>query len=227
VTQKGKAIIGDLRTDALHEALRQDAASDITLLAFLVLALGGRNVTVQSGLNEGRFDREAITEGLIQGGVLTQDDDAVRAAARAMLVQTLSCRDNMSNSGIGARIAGDAVGATLRLPSMASDEFLACLSRQALEREASANSVRVEARVKDTRAGMVRHFEGATWHYPDAVFALSKLEIEDEIAAAGQPVPGIDDAETGDEDETKAGTVPDGDEESEGDELADLSTAAD
>jgi ParB family chromosome partitioning protein len=227
VTQKGKAIIGDLRTDALHEALRQDTASDITLLAFLVLALGGRNVTVQSGLNEGRFDREAITEALIQGGVLTQDDDAVRAAARAMLVQTLSCRDNMSNSDIGARIAGDAIGATLRLPSMASDEFLACPSRQALEREASANSVRVEARVKDTRAGMVRHFEGATWHYPDAVFALSKLEIEDEITAAGQPVPGIDDAETGDEDETEAGTVPDGDEESEDDELADLSTAAD
>ena len=104
VTQKGRAIIGDLRTDALHESPRQDPASDITLISFLVLALGGRNVAVQSGLNEGRFNREAICEGLIQGGVLSQDDDAVRAAARAMLVQTLSCRDNMSNSGIGARM---------------------------------------------------------------------------------------------------------------------------
>jgi ParB family chromosome partitioning protein len=227
VTQKGRAIIGDLRTDALHDALRQDPASDITLISFLVLALGGRNVTVQSGLNEGRSDREAICAGLIQGGVLTQDDDAVRAAARAMLVQTLSCRDNMSNSGIGARIAGDAIGATLRLPSMATDEFLSCLSRQALEREASTNSVRVEARVKDTRAGMVRHFEGATWHYPDAVFALSKLEIEDETSAAGHFVQGIDDAEPGDGDETEAEPVSEGDEQREGDELADLSAAAD
>jgi ParB-like chromosome segregation protein Spo0J len=227
VTQKGKAIIGDLRTDALHEALRQDPASDITLVAFLVLALGGRNVTVQSGLNEGRFDREAISDGLIQGGVLTQDDDAVRAAAREMLVQTLSCRDNMSNSGVGARISGDAIGATLRLPSMASDEFLACLSRQALEREASANSVRVEARVKDTRAGMVRHFEGATWHYPDAVFALSSLEVEDSIAAGGHWVPGMDDADPGNEDQTEAEPVSEGDEGSEEDEVADLSTAAD
>jgi ParB family transcriptional regulator, chromosome partitioning protein len=184
VTQKGNAIIGDLRTDTLHEALREDPASDVTLMAFLVLALGGRNVSVQSGVNEGRFDRQAICEGLIQGGVLTGDEEAVRAAARAMLVQTLSCGDNMSNSGIGARIAGETIGATLRLPSMATEEFLSCLSRQALEREAAANSVRVEARVKDTRAGMVRHFDGATGHYPDAVFALSKLEIEDEIAGA-------------------------------------------
>jgi hypothetical protein len=232
VTQKGRAIIGDLRTDALHEALRQDPASDVTLLAFLVLALGGRNVTVQSGLNEGRFDREAICEGLIQGGVLTQDDDAVRAAARTMLVQTFSCRDNMSNSGIGARIAGDAIDATLRLPSMATDEFLSCLSRQALERQAATNSVRVEARVKDTRAGMVRHFEGATWHYPDAVFALSKLEVQGGITATGHYVPGTGGADPNngsdpsDEDQAEAEPTSKGEEGSD-DEFADLSTAAD
>lgn len=225
VTQKGRAIIGDLRTDALHEALRQDPASDITLLAFLVLALGGRNVTVQNGMNEGRFDREAICEGLIQGGVLTQDDDAVRAAARAMLVQTLSCRDNMSNSGIGARIAGDTIGATLRLPSMASDEFLSCLSRQALEREASANGVRVEARVKDTREAMVRHFEGTTWYYPDAVFALSKLEIEAGLTTTGHWVPGNTGADSSDEDQAETNPASEGEEGD--DEFADLTAAAD
>lgn len=227
VTQKGKAIIGDLRTDALHEALRQDPASDITLVAFLVLALGGRNVTVQSGVNEGRFGREAICEGLIEGGVLTQDEEAVRAAARAMLVQTLSCRDNMSNSGIGARIAGDAIGATLRLPSMATDDFLSCLSRQALEREAIANSVRVEARVKDTRAGMVRHFEGATWHYPDAVFALSKREIEEQATAAEQSMPGFDDTDPESDDHGEADLAPEAGEGGEDEELTELSSTAD
>lgn len=224
VTQKGRAIIGDLRTDALHEALRQDAASDITLIAFLVLALGGRNVTVQSGVNEGRFDRAALCESLIQGGVLTQDDNAVRAAARSMLARTLSCRDNMSDSGIGARIAGDVIGATLRLPSMATDEFLSCLSRQALEREAAANSVRVEARVKDTRAGMVRHFEGATWHYPEAVFALSKLEIEGGITTTGHYVPGIGGGDASDEDHSEIEPTLEDDGGTD-DELADLSAA--
>src|SRR6185437_9541248 len=33
VTQKGSAMIGDLRTDALHQALREAAIDDVTLLA--------------------------------------------------------------------------------------------------------------------------------------------------------------------------------------------------
>ena len=179
VTQRGKAMIGDFRTDALHEALRLDPASDTALLAFLVLAFAGRNVSVESGVGDGREGRTSIAEHLIEGGVLSQDEDAIRQAAREMLVQTLSCRDNSSDSGIVARIAGNTIGAALRLPSMATDEFLSCLSRRALEREAAANAVRVETRVRDTRAGMVSHFNGATWHYPDAVFALKPQEIAD------------------------------------------------
>ena len=40
--------------------------------------------------------------------MLTTDQDAVRKAGRAMLQIALSCRENMTNSGIVARIAGDA-----------------------------------------------------------------------------------------------------------------------
>lgn len=227
VTQKGNAIIGDLRTDALHEALREDAASDVVLMAFLVLALGSRNVSVQSGVNDNRSDREAICSALIQGGALTLDEEAVRAAARAMLVQTLSCRDNMSNSGISARIAGDAIGATLRLPSMATDDFLSCLSRQALEREAAANGVRIETRVKDTRAAMVRHFEGATWHYPDAVFALKAQELEGSATASHHVDPSLEDGASGDEPDGEADTFSQETGGGEEGELADLPAGAD
>ncbi|MDE1905127.1 MAG: ParB/RepB/Spo0J family partition protein [Rhodospirillales bacterium] len=191
LTQKGRAIIGDLRTDALHEALKADPIDDIKLVGLLVLALGGRNVTVQSGLNAGDSERTEICERLSPEGILTLDDDAIRSAARDMLVQVLSCRDNMSNSGLGARIAGETIGASLRLPSMATEEFLSCLSRQALEREAAANKVRVEVRVKDTRAGVVKHFAGATWHYPDALFAVSAAEREAESVGSRQWVPGL------------------------------------
>lgn len=225
VTQKGRAIIGDLRTDALHEALRQDPASDITLVAFLVLAFGGRNVSVQSGVHEGRFDREAIAASLVEGGVLIQDHEAIRQAAREMLVRAFSCRDNMSDSGFVARVAGDAIGATLRLPSMASDEFLSCMSRQALEREAAANAVRIEARVKDTRANMVSHFQGATWHYPDATFALTPEEIKDGISRGNRWTPGSEDADP--ERAESQGTEADGDEADQEDHLAELADAAD
>ena len=38
-------MIGDLRTDALHEALARAPIEDDTLLALLVLAFAGRNVS--------------------------------------------------------------------------------------------------------------------------------------------------------------------------------------
>ncbi len=53
VTQKGIAMIGDLRTDALHLALADAPIADDTLLGMLVLALGGdyaKNVVMYSSL---------------------------------------------------------------------------------------------------------------------------------------------------------------------------------
>ncbi len=48
VTQDGFKIIGDLRTDALREALGRAPIEDHTLMALLVLAFAGTNVTVHS-----------------------------------------------------------------------------------------------------------------------------------------------------------------------------------
>ena len=42
-------MIGDLRTDALHEALGRAPIEDDTLLALLVLAFAGQNVSIASG----------------------------------------------------------------------------------------------------------------------------------------------------------------------------------
>jgi hypothetical protein len=36
--------------------------------------------------------------------------------------------------------------------------------------------VKVEACVKDTRAGMVAHFKDVTWYFPGALFALTPEE---------------------------------------------------
>ncbi|WP_158930109.1 ParB N-terminal domain-containing protein [Acidisphaera sp. S103] len=176
VTQKGLAMIGDFRTEALHEALNDETISAETLVGLLVLALGANNVSVQSPLAFGRYDPEEICDRISEGGVLTADAAVLCAAARDMLKFVLSCRTNMSDSGISGRIAGETLGAATHLPSMATEAFLSCLSRQALERSAAAEGLKVEARVKDTRASLVKRCSGTTWHFPGALFPLTEEE---------------------------------------------------
>ena len=161
-------MIGDFGTNALHQALHEARIEDSTLLGLLVLALAAKNVSVQSGVDVGPFDREAIAATITEGGVLTSDLELVRTAARSILVAALSCRDNMSNSGLAARIAGEAAGASLYLPTMATDEFLTCLSRQTLEKAAETEGVRAEVRVRDTRARFIERFSGTRYVYRGA-----------------------------------------------------------
>jgi ParB family transcriptional regulator, chromosome partitioning protein len=183
VTQKGVAMIGDLRTEALHQALAGTPIEDDTLLGLLILAFGGKNVTVDSGSDLRGEDRQAICRALTEGGVLTADLDLLRQAARKMLIGVLSCRENRSQSGPFARIAGEAVGASLRLPNMATEEFLSCLSRGALETAARAEGVNIAPRAKDTRARMVTRFKDGAFVYPGALFRLTP----EEQAAAERP----------------------------------------
>ena len=65
VTRRGIGMIGDFRTDALHEALSRAPIANDTLMALLVLALAGRNITIASGTSEdvygfARMDRHAV-----------------------------------------------------------------------------------------------------------------------------------------------------------------------
>jgi ParB family chromosome partitioning protein len=183
VTQKGVAMIGDLRTDALHQALADMPIEDDTLFGMLILAFGADNVNVDSGSDLGGRDRQAISRTLTEGGVLTADRDLLRQAARRILIGVLSCRENRSQSGSFARIAGEAIGASLRLPNMATEEFLSCLSRGALETAARAEGVNIAPRAKDTRARMVTRFKDGTFVYPNALFRLTP----EEQAAAAEP----------------------------------------
>ncbi len=194
VTSRGNAMIGDLRTDALHRALQHNAFSDQTLIGLLVLALAGKNVSVQGPNETGAWDRHALGAKIAQGGVLTSDDGLLRQTSREMLVSVLSCRDNMSNSGVVACVAGAAIDAAAYLPNMATEEFLACLSRAALERSAATEGVRVEVRVKDTRARMVERFKDATWIYPSSRFTASAEAIAD-LAGDDADEPTAEDAD--------------------------------
>ncbi|NLH79715.1 MAG: plasmid partitioning protein, partial [Phyllobacteriaceae bacterium] len=174
VTRKGIEMIGDLRTDALHEALAHAPIEDDTLTALLVLAFAGQNVSVASSAEGhaygfGRMARHAVR--LIgPDGRLAYDRETLQQVARAVLVDVLSTREDRTQSGMVARVAGVAIGADAHLPNMGTDDFLSCLSRQALEAACSDTSVQPKPRVKDTRAALVEHFREGRFVHPAALF---------------------------------------------------------
>lgn len=175
VTRRGMEMIGDLRTDALHEALGRAPIEEDTLLALLVLAFAGQNVSVASGspnhpFGHARIERHAVRL-ISQDGKLDFSRDTLHEVARAVLCDVLSCRENRSASGIVARFAGDAIGADNFLPNMGTEDFLSCLSRTALEAACTGTSVLPRPRVKDTRAELVKHFAEERFVPPAALFA--------------------------------------------------------
>ena len=60
---------------------------------------------------------------------------------------------------------------------MATEEFLSCLSKTAIERVGSSLNVLPRQRVKDTRAAVIAQAAGSTYIHPAALFALSQAEI--------------------------------------------------
>ena len=175
LTQKGAAMVGAMRTDALHAALREERIDEYKLIGLLVLALAGRNVEVKTGqADASRYDhRREIAATLTEGGALTSDPALLQTAARAMLRFSLSCRDNWSQSGPVARIAGDAVSADNHLPNMATADFLACLSKAAVEGVAVGLNVPVQPTGKATRGAVVARVGEGRWIYPQATFSGS------------------------------------------------------
>ncbi|WP_127524540.1 ParB/RepB/Spo0J family partition protein [Mesorhizobium sp. Z1-4] len=183
VTQKGQDMIGDFRTDALHEALQRAPIEDDTLMALLVIAFAGQNVRVDSGSgNTGSFRSQIAPHAATlvdQSGNLTFDQDTLRIVVRSVLIEVLSCRRNMSNSGIVSRIAGAVVGADSFLPNMGTEDFLLCLSRQALEGACADTSVLPRNKVRDTRSALVEHFQEERFVHGSALFAPDANELAD------------------------------------------------
>ncbi|GLS35026.1 peptide transporter [Mesorhizobium tianshanense] len=182
VTRKGMEMIGDLRTDALHEALSRAPIEDDTLMALLVLAFAGQNVTVASGARDISYYGAAslvehATRLFDQDGKLDFDMDTLRIAARSVLIDVLSCRENRSASGVVARVAGNVIAADTFLANMGTEDFLSCLSRPALEASCADTSVLPRQKVKDTRAALVEHFKEGHFVHPSALFAPDQAKL--------------------------------------------------
>jgi len=176
ITQKGMAIIGDLRTDALAKALSENTFDDITLIGMLLLALNASNVDIKTG-DYIRNKRQRLFQRITEGGHLTQDLDLLRDSARELLALVFSCRPGFNSSGLAARFAGDAIAADAHLANMATEEFLPCLSKAALERAAASIGVVPGQRAKDTRAAIIKHTANSTFVLPAAHFTPDQHEL--------------------------------------------------
>lgn len=183
VTQDGFKIIGDLRTDALREALGRAPIEDHTLMALLVLAFAGTNVTVHSpsaGDMTGtrRFNRHAAML-LDAEGKLDFDRETLRVAARTALIDVLSCRKGHTNSGVIAQIAGETIGADAFIANMGTVDFLECLSRQALETACVDVSVKPGQRVRETRSALIEHYKQGHFVHRAALFAPELRDLSE------------------------------------------------
>ncbi|MDX3804900.1 ParB N-terminal domain-containing protein [Xanthobacter sp. VNH20] len=187
VTRKGVEMIGDYRTDALREALGRAPIEDDALMALLILAFAGQNVSVTTGSGGVYYGHSRLAKNAAvlfdADGKLAFDMDTLRVAARTMLVDVFSCRENATNSGIVARIAGEMIGADAFLPNMGTEDFLSCLSRPALEGSCKDTPVLPRQRVKDTRAALVEHYKEGHFVHPNALFAPDPAKLSDWLSS--------------------------------------------
>jgi ParB family chromosome partitioning protein len=177
ITQKGREMIGEMRTEALVKALGREGLTSETLIGLLVLALAADNVSIRT---HEYAPIQSIAGVIAEGGKLTSDTALIQTTAIKVLQTVLSCRLAYGvGSGLAARIAGEAIGADADLPHMGTEEFLACLSRGALEAEAGRHRVLPRGRVKDTRAALVEQVREIRLVLPAAQFALTEQESSD------------------------------------------------
>jgi ParB family chromosome partitioning protein len=211
ITQKGAEIIGALRTEALVKSLEVNDCDDATLIGLLVLALGARNVFIQSD-RPTNSTRTKLVQSITEAGQLTHDAERMRVVARQMLADVLSCSPGRNDSGLIARIAGHALGADAHISTMATEEFLACLSKAGIEKVGSSLRVLPRPRAKDTRADVIKQASGTTYVHPAAHFALTEAEIAHHAEAPrtyswSEHDPGEDDEDEGGDAESRDSSV--------------------
>ena len=148
LTQAGRELLAELRTDGLRAALRDRPAQPETALAVLLLALAADNVQVsgERGMRFGRTDFHDIAAAVFvvleqapneQGAML--DRLATEAAARILI-----CRGVKAGNGSGdaAEWIGALIDADRALPRLDREELLAAMSAEMLAEIAPAHGVK-------------------------------------------------------------------------------------
>jgi hypothetical protein len=156
-------MLGLIRTQALHAAL-DAVVEDVDpwdLVAALLLALGGQNVSVQTPEREHYSQvsrRETALATLFPEGVLIRDPALLRQEAVAVLKNVANCTiSRHSGSGVTARLMGLLFDADAQMPNMAFDDFLKCFSKPGIMEAGKALKLLPRNTGKEMRHAIMAH----------------------------------------------------------------------
>ncbi|WP_148300149.1 hypothetical protein [Acetobacter papayae] len=163
ISGTGLAMLGQIRTQALHAAL-DAVVEDVDpwdLVAALLLALGGKNVSVRTPEREpyGQMSRqETALAALFPEGVLIRDPALLRQEAVAVLKNVANCTISQhSGSGLTAQIMGLLFDADAQMPNMAFDDFLKCFSKPGIMEAGKALKLLPRNTGKEMRNAIMAH----------------------------------------------------------------------
>jgi ParB family chromosome partitioning protein len=89
ITQKGREMIGEMRTEALVKALGRESLTSETLVGLLVLALAADNVSIRT---HEYAPIQSIVSAIAEGGRLTSNTALIHTTAIEVLQTVVSCR---------------------------------------------------------------------------------------------------------------------------------------
>ena len=195
LTQKGTRLIGDFKTEALQAALMEGTIETDLLILLLVIGYAATNVSVSGTgfMSDSGFRssaRETVATLFTDEGEPEFEMETLRTAACSILANLFSCRDDRTNSGAVADLAGKIVEADRYLPNMGREEFVKCMSRASIEDLAIERGLEVKARLKDTREDLLKSLEYVGFVHRQAVFALTRslkdaLQLKDSLSEIG------------------------------------------
>ncbi|MCX2567615.1 hypothetical protein OQ496_14340, partial [Acetobacter suratthaniensis] len=190
ISGTGLAMLGQIRTQALHAAL-DAVVEDVDpwdLVAALLLALGGKNVSVRTPEREpyGQMSRqETALAALFPEGVLIRDPALLRQEAVAVLKNVANCTISQhSGSGLTAQLMGLLFDADAQMPNMAFDDFLKCFSKPGIMEAGKALKLLPRNTGKEMRNAIMAHVgaEGR-WVPEQAGFGAAAEDWKVELAA--------------------------------------------
>ena len=234
ISGTGHKLIGEVRTQALREALSA-AREDVDpwdLVGAFVLALNAKNVVVHGDdtydCYGGGSARDRAVARLFPEGVLVRDPATLREAAVDVLASFMNCDVSMhSGSGMAAQLLGVLFGADAHMPNMAFEEFLKTYSKPGIAKVMKSEGLDEQPTGKAMREALLAHVGKGRWVPEAAGFSeaipawKAELARKEKSAAARAEMKARLEEDDGDDEEEDGDLILDGqDPDIEGDDSA-------
>ncbi|GCD60720.1 chromosome partitioning nuclease protein ParB [Acetobacter pasteurianus NBRC 3280] len=195
ISGTGLKIIGEVRTQALREALAaaRESADPWDLIGAFLLALSADNVNIHGDNTYDPYgaasERDRAVASVFPEGVLVRDPAVLRNAALEVLCSFMNCEVSMhSGSGLPAQILGVLFNADAHMPTMAFEDFLKTYSKPGITKAVQAEGLEEKPTGKAMREALMAHVGEKRWVPEPATFATGipawKAKIKKQAARA-------------------------------------------